>query len=455
MALFDRRMVAPAYLLLCLIVGGSAQGAWGVMALQLVAIAILAWVALDRKEVAAVTRSTRQLLWLIAAVALLVALQLIPLPPGLWSALPGRGPIAEDLAILGVAGGWMPLSLAPYATLSTATALLPPLALLAAILRFGFRPAWIALAVIGVTVAGTLLGVLQISGPATAASPWYLYPISNFGVATGFFANSNHMATLLLVAIPFVGALWVSARDWQEDFRKRIAAQAIAIGSMVVVLVGLALNGSLAGYGLAVPVIVVTMLLIVRPKTGWVQAGILGLGLVGLVGFGVLMASPLADRLMASGAGASLTTRQTVAAQSTELLGNYSVAGSGLGTFSAVYRMTEDPSAVDRTFVNHAHNDYLQIAVEAGLPGVLLMLAFLVWWGSALRQTLRSSLFDQFAHAGVIASGAILVHSLVDFPLRTAAISTLFAASLGLMLASRRKVGSRTDLRPARHLIIR
>ena len=49
----------------------------------------------------------------------------------------------------------------------------------------------------------------------------------------------------------------------------------------------------------------------------------------------------------------------------------------------------------------------------------------------------------------------ILVHSLVDFPLRTAAISAAFAMCLALLIDRRpEQRQDPTDLRPARHLVV-
>ena len=84
---------------------------------------------------------------------------------------------------------------------------------------------------------------------------------------------------------------------------------------------------------------------------------------------------------------------------------NMVAAGSGLGTFEKVYRMAEDPAKVDRYYVNHAHDDYLELAVETGLPGIILMLLFLGWWGRSVWRMLKSPAADQFAMAGAIASG--------------------------------------------------
>lgn len=448
-----RKGIAPAYLLLCLVVGGSVQGVWANAFLQLVAIAVIAWAALDG-HAAPAPRRARQLGAIIALALLLAAIQLVPLPPSLWAALPGRAAVAGGFALLGVSPGWLPLSLSPYDSLATLATLLPPLAMLAAIIRLGCHSSWLALSVVAATAAAVVLGVLQVASPASAASPWYLYPISNFGVATGFFANSNHMATLLLVAVPFVAALGATARGWTEDARKRGAAMVIVGGALVVILVGLALNGSLAGYGLVLPVTIASLLLIVRPRARWVRSTALALGLLSLVSFVLLVASPLNERLVARGAATSLSTRQTMLGHSVEAYKAFGPAGTGLGTFRDVYRSFEQPSGVDRTFVNHAHNDYLELVVEMGLPGIALILLFLAWWGRALWQVGRSQAFDQYAAAGAISSAAILVHSLVDFPLRTAAVSALFATSLALMIVSKRSVGSKTDLRPTRHLVI-
>ena len=56
----------------------------------------------------------------------------------------------------------------------------------------------------------------------------------------------------------------------------------------------------------------------------------------------------------------------------------------------------------------------------------------------------------------VVASAAILAHSLVDFPLRTAAISAAFGMCLALV-ADRRppQVADASDLRPTRHFVLR
>jgi O-antigen ligase len=447
-----RRLAAPAFLFLCLLAGGSAQSIWGNAALRLVAALLIVWAIISRPAEPQ-PRRTRQLSWIAGLAVALGLLQLVPLPIAVWSSLPGREGVLAGFRLLALEPGPMPISLAPYDTVSTLLALLPPLAVLALI--FSFRETsrrWLAAALVAGTFAGVLLGILQVSSSNPAASPWYLYRVSNFGAPTGFFANSNHMASLLLVSIPFIAALGVTVSDRTEDVKKRSAVLAMTGGGLLLATFGIVLNGSLAGLGLGVPVLLLSILMLIGPGSRLARGMKLVGGIALLAAVGLLWASPVGGRL--GGAAASVQSRSTIVEHSLELVARYAPAGSGIGTFEKVYRAGEDPLLVNRSYVNHAHNDYVEIAVEAGLPGTILVLLFLGWWALAVRDMLRSPVSDQFAMAGAIASAAVLMHSLVDYPLRTAAISSAFAMCLAMIVVSRRRAKSESDLRPARHLTV-
>src|SRR3546814_11692004 len=75
------------------------------------------------------------------------------------------------------------------------------------------------------------LGLLQV----TAGSFFYIYEISDFGLYTGLFANAAHLALLLLVAVPLLVALSLSAASQQETEgdiyrRKLLVLMALTIG---------------------------------------------------------------------------------------------------------------------------------------------------------------------------------------------------------------------------------
>jgi O-antigen ligase len=99
----------------------------------------------------------------------------------------------------------------------------------------------------------------------------------------------------------------------------------------------------------------------------------------------------------------------------------------------------------------------LEIALETGLPGVVLVLLFLAWLVRFAWNRWNEPQGDPFAQAATIASAAILAHSLVDFPLRTSAMAGVFAVAIALIAQSRLRVVARTesDLWPTRHVEIR
>ena len=90
--------------------------------------------------------------------------------------------------------------------------------------------------------------------------------------------------------------------------------------------------------------------------------------------------------------------------------------------------------------MNHVHGDYIEIVLETGAAGFLLILLFLIWWARRVAAIWGSEDKDVFARAATIASAAILAHSVVDYPLRTAAISAIFAMCCALMAEPRAKV---------------
>ena len=435
-----RQFVLPLYLLACLLLGGSTRAAWPNMVLQLGAVVILAWAGLARPRFEA-GRPGTQLAILIGATIALLVVQLLPLPPALWSALPARAAIAHGFDLLGQPRPWLPLSLAPYDTLASALWLLPPLAILAGMLRLGaYRETWMAAAMVGAAIAGVMLGTLQMTS-ADIESPWYLYAITNNGAPAGFFANSNHMATLLVATLPFLVAIYGAGRRQGSSRRGSASAGQLALlgGAMLVVLTGLRLNRSLAGLALGLVVIGATALVRVRldqPRARW---GLAAVGIVGLVAVAAIIASPLQNNLTTAGAQHDASSRYTSFGNSLRATADHFPIGSGVGSFAEVYPAYEDPDRVDRWYINHVHNDYIELALETGLPGMLLIAAFLLWWVRRAIAIWRSPAIDHFARAATIASGAVLLHSLVDFPLRSTGISALFAFCVALMVGVRRR----------------
>ena len=447
-----RSAVAPAYLLVCLLLGGSAQGIWQNALLQIAGIAIILWAAVAETS-RSLPRSARPILLLVIAAIAISALQAVPLPAALVSH-GVRSRIYEDYVVLGRTPPALPISLTPYASVSTLLCIIPPMAMFCAIVCLkAYRRSWLAAALLIGTMFGIVLGALQVVNVGSD-SHWYLYRETNRGQGVGFFANANHMASLLLIAVPFVAALASAGKN--SNLQRRSALLMVLGATMLLLVVGLALNGSLAGFVLAIPVMAGSAIIILARGSAWRKwlAAIAGLTLAAAMAG--LSTSSIGTAKIGQDARTSFQSRGQILHTTARAITDAMPFGSGLGSFRQVYRLYERPETVTAEYVVHAHNDYVEIALELGVGGILLVVLFLAWWTRAAWSVWLNCEGGPFARAAAVASAAVLIHSAVDFPLRTEAISVAFAMCIALM--ADRDVPQRRDqedLRPTRHVVFR
>jgi O-antigen ligase len=393
-------------------------------ALPLLVIGLLA--LLKRSELA----GHKLGLGLAAAAAALPLLQLIPLPPTVWTGLPGRDQLVLALEVTGIPQGWLPLTLTPDKTWRSFLALLPPLAMFVALLtlRANARLRLVHF-LLGATLFSILLGAAQLASGSDRLYPWLT---TDTGSVTGFFANRNHLATLVLIGIPFATVLGAAS------IRRGGSRLPLWLSILYIALAAVALGviRSRAGVVLFAPVLGASLL------AAWAAAGRgrprpLLLGLVGgaaiaVAAVGAFAAAPLLERFDPAGAPEGRFENWPIVAEAAQ---TYLPLGSGLGSFDAVYRSVEPLERLDPTFFNQAHNDYLETWLEAGWLGAALIVAFLVWFARRSWTAWRAGVSTQrdLQRAATIAIGAVLLHSAADYPLRTAALATVFALCCGLL----------------------
>ena len=421
------------------------------MVLQLIGLVIIAWAAAAPDE-GSLSRPAKLLLMLAVAAVAIVVLQAVPLPPELWG-VGSRSAIAEGYRVLGQRVPAAPVSLTPYESLTGLLCIIPPLAIFCAISRLNaYRPSWLAAALLCGAIAGITLGTLQVVSSGSNSSR-FLFRETNVGVGVGFFATANHMADLLVIALPFLAATAAAGKG--GNIQRYSSLLWVLAGILILLLVGIALNGSLAGYALAVPVLAASALIVLPAGSHW-RSWLAGLAALSVVAsLAGLANSSIGGTRIGQEATGSIQSREQILVTTGKAIADYMPLGSGLGSFVRVYRLYENPDAVTNEYVIHAHNDYVEIALELGLAGVFLLLLFLEWWISQSIAVWRRGEGGPWARAASIASGAVLVHSLVDFPLRTAAIGACFAMCLALLADRRTPVRQeKSDLRPTRHIVI-
>jgi len=112
------------------------------------------------------------------------------------------------------------------------------------------------------------------------------------------------------------------------------------------------------------------------------------------------------------------------------------IIGAGLDAFGVAFTQFDTHSGMYR--IEQAHNDYLQILADGGVIGFGLIMAFIVLLvkGSIRRIQEESDPFLRTTIIGGLAGCVgILVHSLFDFPLRTAGNAFVFLLVIAVMLA--------------------
>lgn len=142
--------------------------------------------------------------------------------------------------------------------------------------------------------------------------------------------------------------------------------------------------GSMAGYLFLAPTLVLSVLVYRRRAPGPLGLLILAVGCALFAGLGFMTAaSPVLVGLgmtqMDWDEDGALGRPGLFVRTFQGILETFPV-GTGLGSFERFYPRYEDPDTVVTAIANHAHNDYLEFVIEFGAPGLILILAGLVWF---------------------------------------------------------------------------
>lgn len=391
---------------------------------------------------------------MLALMALWTALQLVPLPPSIWQALPGRDIIAELDALHGLEGNWRPISYVPMRGFNALFALVVPAAgaLLVLALRPGIWAVFWAIAALGVVDAA--LGLAQILfGPG---NPLYFYTHTNAGAPVGIFANENHSGVFSALVLLVIARLGL---DRSRPNRSRLSSIALT-SAFVLILLALLVSASRAALGVGIAALLASALMALlwsrraehaRAPSGGMAfvarnprtALIVGIAAVVVLLYALMQFERAPGVIDTFEQSAFEDLRWRIVPILSEMMSRHWLVGTGFGTFDALYLLYEPTEFMGPAYVNQAHNDWAQIVIEGGLPAVALIAAFAIWAMLAIR-----SLFAREPEALArcvfwCAIAAILaVASLFDYPLRTPTFQ-LVAAWFVIALALERRNASK------------
>jgi O-antigen ligase len=376
----------------------------------------------------------------LGAIALLVLIQLVPLPPSIWTAIPGRAFILSIEAAAGIESPWRPLAIVPEAAWNGLFSLIVPAAVLAAMALAGRQADRLILDTLLILIGvGALIGVLQLLGVGAL----YFYALTNADSSVGFLANRNHHALLLACAFPLLAAR-LSMLSMEEGRLRGTLVVGFAFAAILVPLI--VVVGSRAGLLLGVAGIISFFLVYRRPSfkysrrsrserrmdEKWVALGF---------GVAAVAASFFTSRLTAfdrlAGVGASESDRSALVPVVWEMITDFMPFGAGAGSFPRLFQKYEPIDFLNPTYYNHVHNDVLETLLDFGVAGgVLMALAVIAWVRSAarithvFRQSPERSARIYLGVAGLVVMALCATGSLFDYPLRTPLMASVLVVAV-------------------------
>jgi O-antigen ligase len=310
-----------------------------------------------------------------------------------------------------------------------------------------------AIAAIGTVYA--LYGLSQFASP----DPRILWFVKETYVTdvTATFVNRNSYATFAGLAVIAHLVLIANVLHRNTDLRSRRSLLLSMVDSLLGrakwLLFGLiACAGSLllshSRGGLIsalVSVLVLTLLILAAPATRapwryWF-AGLIGGGCILIA---LLTGAATFDRLDAMSSDAEMRPKINEAVL--RAIGDNRWTGSGYGSFADIFTLYQPITVVG--FVDLAHDDYLENALELGIPAACLLFGTVLYLGGrCLVGVFRRRRDVIYPLAGVAATVLIGVHSALDFSMQIPAVAVSYAVILGIGVAQ--SVGTRDSLKKA------
>jgi O-antigen ligase/tetratricopeptide (TPR) repeat protein len=387
----------------------------------------------------------------LAALCGLTIVQILPLPVEWVSAISPhatemRQQFTPTLAEGTPAATTATLSLDPGATRVELVRLIAILALFATvrnnILDPGafYRLAWIMAA------NGVILSLVGMGQLASSPRNVVFWSVPTGGEVFGPFICRNHAAYYLNLCLGLTAGLLLGTRCFLNDERSnwrdvlRDPRVLWLVCGMAIMLAGLTATLSRGGVvGFLAASIVCLALFFLRMGRGTPVVGfvlVAGMALLLVVWQG---SDRVVERFMGSpngSQGSRLDDRTAIWKRSLPLIRQFPLAGIGVGTFTYLEPTCQVPGDDFTTLAEHAHNDFLELWIEGGTIQFVLAIAMvaIIFQRSyrAFRKNANTGL-GRLAFGALIAFGAIVIHSFVDFGLHIPAVAILTTV-VGAML---------------------
>jgi len=365
---------------------------------------------------------------------------LIPLPTMLWELIPGRElyvQIAHWLTNDNLASINKRLSIIPYETEHAFFALLPPLAIFLVVVSSPQKIVKLILSLaILLAIGEAMLAFIQYG--KTDDYFYFGIPRIRENASHGTYPNPDHLATLMFIILPFTISLFIynlraisHTGDEKRKNTKIILTTCYFLATLFLLAASLA-TGSRAGIALTFLAVILAYLAFTRYTN--VKTKLIIISTMSFVVIGILLltsASSLVSRFIAE--NPFLDGRWKIFSNTYTGIEAFFPFGSGPGTFPDVYRLFQPME--QRGFINHTHNDYLELIFDTGLLGIAIITSFfflfIKQWKNIPSARRRS--FRYIQAASRISLVLFLLHAIVEFNLHDVMNVLFFSLLAGIV----------------------
>ncbi len=257
-------------------------------------------------------------------------------------------------------------------------------------------------------VFGSAICILDLLQQASHTSKYFWLIQSKYSTVNGSFAYWNNFAQFVELFLPLT--LWLALKGRKPAIQFLLLA-GLQIGAVVA-------SGSRAGSALVIVELLAVLLLVYLRNRNraflYAAASALAVSAVFVIAAG---SQTLSYKLQQKD---QLAVRRDINESSLAMIRRHPFTGWGLGSYVPVYRMFARYD--DGTYVNRAHNDWLQWTAEGGIFFSALMLVVFLW---SIRPAIRS-----IWGIGVV---VICLHALVDYPFARFGVCGWYFALLGML----------------------
>jgi len=392
-------------------------------------------------------KTSKAIFFVIVSYFLLSSLYLLPIPYETWMTLPGRErylPVVNFLNLQEL--NEFSVTLIKWESMKFVLGIIPPIVVFLVSRNLNQQQLKFVFIVFFITlIYQDLLGLIQYFldashfSESTAKTLNFIDKgeIGHRGDAHGTYLNRDHYSSFLAMSVSILFTVFVlQMRNYFTDEGKLLKTL-LLVFLLLITLVAVIFSRSRAGIGLSIFGLIISIFIIskILHREDLPNKWLFFIPIFFILLLFLTPVVPVINRFI----GLDPTEDGRVAMFENTIIAikYFFPLGSGPGTFDEIYRNFQPIDQLK--FINHAHNDYLELLMETGAIGIYVIISFLslyLFHAYKLFSQLKYRItnYSYIRVASFVATLVFLLHGLVDFNFHTPANAIYFALFLGIFV---------------------